>query len=373
MFLHIGLPKTGTSFLQQTLRANEATLRQQGVCLPGRRGDHFWAALDACGLTARRSLRVDPERVRGAWPRLLEEARSWPGTVLFTNELFSGASGSAIARIVEDLSPAEVHVIVAVRDLARALPATWQQTLKAGDITPLGDYICGLRGSTPDGVRSPRVLFPNRMLAHWQQHLKPEHIHLITIPPKGSPRDVLWQRFSEILGVDPDSCTLPGTVNESLGPAEAELLWRVNVHLVPRLPQREISTWVRDELANGTLARRPRTKSLAVPEDARPWVLERSRAMAESLREAGYDVHGRLEELIPTAESFGAGPLGTVGAEETLDVATETIAELVMRLRHERRRARASRRRLRRLLARNRRRESRSLTRRLARILRHSR
>ena len=41
MFLHIGEPKTGTTFLQQVMWPNRAELAAQGVVLPGHHGqDH---------------------------------------------------------------------------------------------------------------------------------------------------------------------------------------------------------------------------------------------------------------------------------------------------------------------------------------------
>lgn len=349
VFLHIGLPKTGTSFLQATLRDNEAALEQQGLLLPGRRGDHFWACLDVCGQSARRRRRVDQDRVRGAWTRLVAEAQAWPGTVLFSNELFAGASEKAIARIIDDLSPAEVHVIVGVRDLARALTANWQQAVKAGRPTPLEDYAARVLDRARDSDRSPSVLFPDRLLAVWGEHVEPEHIHLIALAPKGVPREVLWGRFSDILGIDPQACVLSTTVNESLGEAEAELLRRVNIRLVPRLADREISTWVRDELANSVLGGRPRKRPLTVPEDIRPRVVQHSHALVESLRASGYDVHGRLEDLASEPGSLGVGTPEPMQAEDVLDTAVDTIAELVVRLRDTRRRERTLRRRLRRL------------------------
>ena len=38
VFLHIGEPKTGTTFLQQVMWSNRAELAAQGVVLPGHHG-----------------------------------------------------------------------------------------------------------------------------------------------------------------------------------------------------------------------------------------------------------------------------------------------------------------------------------------------
>lgn len=345
VYLHIGLPKTGTSYLQSILRGNMAALKEQGLLLPGSRHDHYRASLDVRDQADAPGLRADPDHVRGAWKHLVEQARAWPGTVLLTNELLAGAQVQSIARIVEDVSPAEVHVIVTVRNLARALPAAWQQSVKSGRRTNLSDFIAGVRDETPATRWFRRVQFADRVLSRWQRHVPKERIHVVTVPPEGSPRELLWQRFSEILGIAPDSCELTTTANESLGAVEAELLWRVNVHLVPRLGKKEVSTWVRDELGNDILAQSDHRLLLAIPDDVRPWVAQRSRSINRRLGRAGYDIRGDLEDLNPSPCAAAATSSTTVQTEEVLDAATETIAELVVRLRDAHLRARAAQRR----------------------------
>jgi superfamily II DNA helicase RecQ len=66
VFLHIGLPKTGTTYLQTVMWADRDRMRAQGVLLPGReRRDHLWTT---------RIVREDPnlatyeERVRESPP-----------------------------------------------------------------------------------------------------------------------------------------------------------------------------------------------------------------------------------------------------------------------------------------------------------------
>ena len=47
VFLHVGSPKTGTTFLQNVLWAQRDLAAQQGVSLPMNRFlDHYFAALD---------------------------------------------------------------------------------------------------------------------------------------------------------------------------------------------------------------------------------------------------------------------------------------------------------------------------------------
>jgi len=51
VFLHVGEPKTGTTFLQQVMWRNRSELAAQGVVLPGHHPqDHYRASQDLRGI-----------------------------------------------------------------------------------------------------------------------------------------------------------------------------------------------------------------------------------------------------------------------------------------------------------------------------------
>jgi hypothetical protein len=51
VYLHVGEPKSGTTFLQQVMWGNRAVLAGQGVLLPGAHAqDHFRATQDLRGV-----------------------------------------------------------------------------------------------------------------------------------------------------------------------------------------------------------------------------------------------------------------------------------------------------------------------------------
>ncbi len=55
---------------------------------------------------------------------------------------------------------------------------------------------------------------------------------MLTLPKPDEPRETLWLRFAELLGIDPSRCdTSVAAENESLGVVEVELLRRVNADL----------------------------------------------------------------------------------------------------------------------------------------------
>ena len=74
-FLHIGVPKTGTTFLQGVLWQHRDLSRRHGLVLPlAGAGDHYRASLD---LTARADRARSPERVAGSWRRLVDAAERY--------------------------------------------------------------------------------------------------------------------------------------------------------------------------------------------------------------------------------------------------------------------------------------------------------
>ncbi len=93
VYLHIGLPKTGTTYLQSVLWANKPQLVEQGVLLPGNSSrQHMQASVvvrEHPGLPNRA-----PE-VREAWDRIVEEVNEWPETALISHEFFGSATSRA--------------------------------------------------------------------------------------------------------------------------------------------------------------------------------------------------------------------------------------------------------------------------------------
>ena len=87
VYLHVGTPKTGTSYLQHVLFHNQARLRSHGIHYPADRFDaHFLAALDLMrlpwgGLEAEAigALgRASPPPYDAATARRSSATRSWP-------------------------------------------------------------------------------------------------------------------------------------------------------------------------------------------------------------------------------------------------------------------------------------------------------
>ena len=138
VFFHVGLPKTGTTYLQTILWNNAGELRRQGILLPGfGPRQHLWAS----GV-----VREDPKidrrgpRARHAWDVIRDQVNQWDGTAVISHEFFAGATAEQAARAMADLRGAEVHVVVTARDTLSLVTARWQEVVKNGSQVQIDDY-----------------------------------------------------------------------------------------------------------------------------------------------------------------------------------------------------------------------------------------
>jgi len=333
IFLHVGTPKTGTTYLQSVLWASREVLENQGVLLPLRNvRDHFY--LSVVARNAKGAFDRMPPPGKRSWERMLRQVADWNEDVVISHELFAVASAQRAAWTIEQLREVsdEVHVIVTGRDFARQVPAEWQQSIKHGRHHRLAEYLEILKSHEP-GVLFWRAQDLPVILENWAQGVPHDHVHLITVPPSQAPRGLLWQRFATVIGIDPelvnDTVARP---NESLGAEEIETLRRVNVHLPEdgRTPRQRLM--MRQVVAEDIMAQRPDPTKFAVPPEQHDWIIEAGTAMVEELRAQDYDVVGDLDELLPpAAPAKGRDPSG-VGSDEVAGVAVETLAALVDRV-----------------------------------------
>ncbi len=88
----------------------------------------FRAALDLLG----QDWGGRPGHADGAWPQLVRRLHGKSGTSIVSHEILAPATPDAIARRCADLAGREVHVVYSARDLARQIPAAWQESIKQG-------------------------------------------------------------------------------------------------------------------------------------------------------------------------------------------------------------------------------------------------
>ncbi|HET6876946.1 MAG TPA: hypothetical protein VFH38_05410 [Jatrophihabitans sp.] len=330
VFLHIGAPKTGTTYIQRKLFANRKRLRSDGFLCPGKSaGAHVYATFDLRG--AKHHGNRHPN-VRGAWQRTVDEIRESGFPAVIDSELLSGASSAQIARAVKDLSFADVHVVYTLRDMARTLPAAWQERVKNCQKETLAEFLDIVH--LPDdqrketGNRFWHLQDTPAILARWAEHVPADRIHVVTLPPNGSDPSVLWTRFAGVLGLDPTRYREPGRgANTSLGAPEAAVLRRLNVALdAPEFPWSVYAPVVKNHLAVQLASRRG--PSIGLSHEEHDWCVKRSQEVADFISTAGYEVVGDLAETIPGEWREGADP-DAVDGDAQADAAVTAMAALV--------------------------------------------
>lgn len=333
VFVHIGLPKTGTTYLQTVMWADRERMRAQGVLLPGReRRDHLWTT---------RIIREDPnlptydEPVRESWGVLQREIAAWEGTAVISHEFLAGASPEQAAGMVAALeagSPgAEVHLVVTAREPVGLFSGSWQESLKNRDTRTMPEYAEAEVSENPMAVWNWRTLDVRLVLERWAPAFHPTRVHVLPLPPPDSPRDLLWQRFAGLVGLDPAGFDLSATFpNESMGVAEAETLRRVNAHLQDDDFQGPFDrgVYIRTFLADERLATRGGERywpTEAILLECR----ERAAAAVEHIRSAGYDVIGDLDDLLVPETLGPRRAVDSVTEDEVAEVATAVIGRML--------------------------------------------
>jgi len=347
VFLHIGLQKTGTSYLQAIFWAAQDQLRTQGLDLvPGTKRDTFHLMLDVRG---RYDPDLDPGDVATAVERLPAQLEAAPGpAALISEESLASSTVAQARRLVDACAGREVHVVITARDLARVLPSMWQQQLRSGGDVGWHDYLDTVeRGQGPVAKRFWNNQGLVKVLDRWSAVVPSERIHVVTVPPSGAPPTLLLERYCEVLGVDPGPLaehTPRG--NPSLGRVEAELLRRVNASLPRERRRRQVYGTVGKRYFSQDVLGDLRSERTRVPRRLEPWCVQQAERVVAKVAAGGYDVHGDLDDLRPRPESFGADE-GQVDDTEVAEVAVAAIATMLDRrmarlARRQRRRRRAA-------------------------------
>ena len=211
-----------------------------------------------------------------------------------------------------DLADSEVHVVYSARDLGRAVPAAWQESIKQGRRWSYRKFLRKTRRGKPWFFRAfdlPTVL------ATWGSGLPPERIHVVTVPHRpdptpvpatspgpveATPGDPLWLRFCEVFGIDPAWAPRDSDrANQSLGVAETQLIRQLNRRL-DRASRREASydALIREMLAQDKLVRRTSAPVRLPPADY-DWAEQAAERWLDYLHESGVHVVGELADLRP--------------------------------------------------------------------------
>jgi hypothetical protein len=306
VYLHVGAPKTGTTYLQDRLALNKAPLARHGVHYPlSLHASQFRPALDILQMPWG-GLQHD---VAGEWDDLMARVRRLDGTVVVSHEILAAARPEQVERAMAGLAGSEVHLVYSARDLARQIPAEWQEGVKHQRKIGYRAFLRQVRTSDRIGPERWfwRVQSLPDVLSRWTSGLPPERVHLVTVPQAGAPRDLLWHRYCEAFGIDPAWAPRESErENASIGAAETLLLRRLNRRLRRAgLSSEDYRRLIREVVVHQTMAKRPDMTRVVLPPRALAWADEVAQEWIEWVQGSGIHVVGDLQELRP-----GPPPVG---------------------------------------------------------------
>lgn len=321
--LHIGEPKSGTTYLQGMLKENRQVLETAGLMTPGQR-EQVMAAQDA----------IRGKSGGALWQELADKLARWQGSdALVSMETLCRAKRPAIQKAVSAFDEAPTRIHITVRDLLRSLPAQWQQSTQHRKTWSWSDYSNAVVSDDSDNPAHGNFWSQHNLqeiIDRWLPVVGAEQVYVITVPQSGADPLLLWQRFSQALGLPAVDVTTVSPTNESLGATSAELLRRLNVELEPlELSEKQYNTTVRGLLARSVLAeRRSIEPKVTVPPTALGWAEKESNRLIEAVRSAGVNVVGDLDELRPRPDSIGSESTEPTDAE-VAEAAIDAVRGLV--------------------------------------------
>jgi len=333
LYLHIGAPKTGTTYIQDLLWINKDRLRAGGLYVPGQRQlDHFHFERDLRD-------NVQPpnhpeERWEGRVGRMAAEmlAEGAPTNVISAERLCA-ATRPQVESALDQLADFDVHVVYGVRDLASLLTSEWQESVKHGNRRQLHQWLDELE-SHNDHEWFWQANDYARVFGNWDLG-DPSRTHVVTFPRPGSPSEEVWLRFAAAIGWSGRVEFSAGRPNESLGFLEASVVARIQERIPPGFQLVRRVHIMRAEVAGNKLAQREDRMPILIPERHREWITRDTARRLDQLEQSGYDTIGDLADLRDLDRRFG--DVSTDGHEaEMLDAAVDAAAELVTLLARER-------------------------------------
>jgi len=331
--LHIGAFKTGTTFVQQVMSNNKSTLADHGVLWPGK----VWREQ----VRGVKGILTGEAEAMADWQRIVNQIDSWEGDrAVVSMESLSLANSAAVERAVKSLHRHRVRVVLSTRDIARVFPAQWQESVQNKWSWSYQEYIDGVIGEKSRGKRARRHFWTKhewaQILKTWGEQVPFEDLALVTVPPPGADRGLLWQRMCEALELDPGAYDSSTRANESLGAASAEVIRYVTAELNESKDNVFVGRAVKRALTKKILVSRKKDEpKLILPEQHHQWARRESDRLVNELGALGVRVIGDLGDLISTFDE-GKGPVtsdpSALPTDELLRAAAHGLVGLSARM-----------------------------------------
>ncbi|HZB30762.1 MAG TPA: hypothetical protein VE465_11410 [Streptosporangiaceae bacterium] len=356
VILHIGVQKSGTTFLQHMLQDNNDLLAAEGVCYPiskdwslGRRSvaNHEWSSYGLLGAEYPWVTAKQAAAQSGSWQALLEQVHAEAGTVLLSAEALSVIREPAIGRVMDALGADDVQVVITARNLARSLASLWQQHVRNGRSTSFNSYLENLaeqRGKGRDHIEHYpdahvwRAFILSGLVRRWSQ-AGASRVHLVTTP--GKPPDLLWHRFAQAVG-RPGLAQFPVEVDlnrrghTGLTAPEILVLASLNAAVQEVSRSKRNADRLRKIITEGFQSRERRGGQVMIPPEWRPRVAEWSAEDLADLSRTDVHVVGDIDDLRydPDREQPATSTpeeTGRAAAAAILALAEQVLSESLVR------------------------------------------
>lgn len=325
--LHLGLECSGGGFLEPALLTHAEALAAEGITVPAASSEEmFRAAVEIRRL--HKDFGLKRREVEGTWVEIARRIGRKGGPVVLSHELLAGADAGQAALLLDALAGHHVHLVLTARDPGAQLTTAWIETLKAGGTDSLGrfaEHVLGGEGQPAEAFWQAQDL--ETVLARWRAIVPPERIHVLPVPPADDPRQLVWEEFGRLVGFDGSDLPLGArAIQPGLGATEVAVLRGVNQAVDRRIGgplrrmvvKRYFAERVLGDLAAGTLQPPPEWHDALV---------HLGTAWQEVLATGGYDVRGRLADLLPPPPAAYDAP---VTRADRLRATTDALAEVLV-------------------------------------------
>jgi hypothetical protein len=310
---HIGLMKSGTTFIQGRLNANRQRLAAQQVLFPGPTWNRHVRAVS--------DLLQSKNRKPGSWNSLVDEITDYAGTAVVSMEYLAPMGAPRIKVLRDSFPHTEIRVAVTVRDLGRSVPAMWQETIKNRRTWDWAEYVRSIQKGGDPGRRFWRQQHSAKIVRRWASVLGADQVYVVVVPPPGAPGELLWDRFCQVAGIDPDAWDEAPRANESLGAASTLVMRELNLateDLSLAAYKKRVKALAKHVMSGHRGAEDP--IGFTVP----GWLRKESDRIRDQLARSGAHVVGDLAELDPV-DVRGVDP-SSVSDREQLSAAVAALA-----------------------------------------------
>lgn len=297
--VHIGPHKTGTSSLQAAFFAARAEAATQGVYYASEGKHAMTAVLAALDLPSPWSSDKKPPP-RWKWTRMLALIKaSQARRVLLSSEFFSDGSPEGARRVIDELDPKRVQIVVTLRPLAKILPSQWQQWVQNQHTTAFDAWVRELLEAPEKNPGFWRRHRHDELIARWVDIVGPDRMTVVALDD--GDRDMVLRVFEGLTGLR--SGTLEGIddlSNRSMTVPEIETIRAFNLaYRAEKLSGPLYSRVMRFGAAPYMRRRQPPADEprIELPGWAVEPVTERSREIIAAIAASGVRVIGSLDGL----------------------------------------------------------------------------